>query len=137
MSGGAIGDYLLIFKKTGENKTPVKPRATREDWINWAAPCWNDIKETDTLSVIGSKDEKDEKHVCPLQLGLINRVVRWQSNPGEIVFSPFMGIGSEGYESILLGNRFIGCELKEGYFNVAIKNLNLSVKQKHGQMRLV
>ncbi len=136
VSGGGLADYLLIFKKEGDNQVPVKARATRDDWIKWAAPCWDFVRETITLSVVGSKDLRDEKHVCPLQLDVIEPVIRWQCNPGETVFSPFMGIGSEGFMALKWKNKFIGCELKESYFTVAHKNMELALRQRDQQMGL-
>ena len=119
----AMADYLLLFRKPGENKEPVKTDVSREEWIQWARPVWYNIKETDVLSTRAGKDERDEKHICPLQLGFIRRVVRLYSNKGDLVVSPFMGIGSEGSVAIKLGRRFWGCELKPSYFRAAVNNL--------------
>ncbi len=127
VSRPALADYLLIFKKPGENQVPVTPVAngdmTQEDWIEWAAPCWLGIKETATLNAAAGREHEDERHICPLQLPLIDRAVRLYSNPGELVLSPFAGIGSEGYQSILRRRRFVGCELKRSYFDTAVRNL--------------
>lgn len=126
LSGGHA-DYLLIFKKPGDNETPVTPfqngEVSNDDWILWAHPVWYDIRESDTLNVAVARSEKDEKHMCPLQLPLIERCVRLWSNPGEVVFSPFAGIGSEGYEAIKRRRKFLGIELKPEYYKVAIQNL--------------
>ena len=84
---------------------------------------WTDIRETDTLNVRGTKGDGDTKHICPLQLGVIRRCVKLYTNPGEIVFSPFAGIGSEGFVSIELGRRFYGCELKPEYHATALSNI--------------
>jgi len=119
----AIADYIVIFRKPGDNAVPVKNDISNEEWIEWAHPVWYGIKETDTLNTTVAKDNKDERHICPLQIGTIERCVRLWSNKGETVFSPFMGIGSEGYESIKLGRKFIGIELKPNYFHVAVRNL--------------
>ena len=97
-----------------------------ETWIKWAHQVWYDIRETDTLNVVEARENDDERHICPLQLGLIERCVRLWSNPGELVLSPFAGIGSEGYEAVRLGRRFWGCELKESYARVAVKNLSVA-----------
>jgi DNA modification methylase len=94
----------------------------RNDWIKWAECCWNDIRETDTLNVAEGRGKDDTKHICPLQLGVIERLVRLYSNPGEIVLSPFTGIGSEGYMALKLGRRFYGCEIKDEYHAAALKN---------------
>jgi hypothetical protein len=87
------------------------------------AATWHGIRETDVLSARNAKDHKDEKHVCPLQLGLIDRVVELWTNPGELVFSPFGGIASEGWSAVGLGRRFYGIELKESYYRQAVANL--------------
>jgi DNA modification methylase len=120
-------DYLLVFQKPGENQNPVthdNQDFPVDQWQQWASPVWMDINQTDVLSVKGSKGERDEKHVCPLQLQFITRCLVLWSNRGDTVFSPFMGIGSEGYQSIKLGRKFIGTELKESYFNQAVRNLS-------------
>lgn len=119
----AIADFILVFRKPGENAVPVHPDVNNEEWIQFAHPVWTDIRETQTLSAIEGRDEKDEKHICPLQLEVIARCVRLWSNRGELVLSPFAGIGSEGYESVKHGRRFLGIELKTSYFEAAIKNL--------------
>jgi DNA modification methylase len=119
-----LADYVCVFRKPGENKVPVRPKdISNDDWIKWAHPVWYDIRETNTLSAAEARTEKDERHVCPLQLDVIDRCVRLWSNPGEFVLSPFAGIGSEGYQSILRGRRFIGVELKQEYFETACLNL--------------
>ncbi len=119
----ALADYVLIFRKPGENAVPVHPDITNEDWIQWARPIWYGIRESDTLNAAVARENDDERHICPLQLGTIERIVRLWSNPGEMVLSPFAGIGSEGYESVRLNRKFIGIELKESYARVAVRNL--------------
>jgi DNA modification methylase len=119
----AMADYITVFRKPGENTVPIQPDITNDQWIEWARPIWYGIRESDTLHVAEARGEDDERHICPLQLGTIERCIRLWSNPGELVLSPFAGIGSEGYESIRLGRRFIGFELKERYAEVAVKNL--------------
>lgn len=138
----ALADYLLIFRKPGDSEVPVLPECSRDDWIQWASPiwttdedpldsldagpmhsCWFDIKETNTLNTAVAREAADERHICPLQLDLIERVVRLWSNRGELVLSPFGGIGSEGYVSIQQGRRFVGCELKPSYWHTAVTNL--------------
>ncbi len=98
--------------------------------------CWTDINETDTLNVAEGRGEDDTKHICPLQLGVIRRLVRLYTNPGELVFSPFTGIGSEGYCSVALGRRFYGCELKGEYFDAACANLSRAEALCRQQMEL-
>jgi len=118
----ALADYILFFRAPGENETPVKTDITDEQWIEWARPIWYGIRETDTLQA--PPKANDERHVAPLQLGTIERVIRLWSNPGELVLSPFAGIGSEGYEAIRHGRRFVGVELKPEYFRTAVHNLS-------------
>jgi len=135
---GSIPDYLIKFRVPGENAIPLNNKeTTRNDWIAWAEPAWFDIKETGTLNTLEGKGEDDTKHICPLQLEVIRRLVLLYSRPKEIVFSPFAGIGSEGYQALLLGRRFYGCELKQEYFDCAAKNLDRAiVKRDHEQMPL-
>lgn len=136
-SRGTLGDYLIKFRASGDNEIPVDTefQVSRNDWIDWAECCWTGIKETETLNTRSAKGEDDTKHICPLQLPVINRLVRLYSNPGEIVFSPFAGIGSEGYESIKLGRRFYGCEIKPEYIREAKKNLAKAMKfEKEGTL---
>ena len=91
-------------------------------WDEYASPTWWDINQSDTLNRTAAKEEKDERHICPLQLPVIERCVELWSNPGDIVLDPFDGIGSTGYQSIIMGRRHIGVELKESYFNLAVEN---------------
>lgn len=123
---GTIADYLIKFRAPGENATPIDTagQVSRNQWIDWAEAAWIDIRETNTLNVRGTKGEGDTKHICPLQLDVIERCIRLYSNPGELVFSPFTGIGSEGYMALKLGRRFYGCELKDEYYKTACKHLS-------------
>lgn len=116
-------DYILLFRKPGENAVPVKPDITNEDWIAWAHGIWLGIKESDTLNVAEGRDADDERHICALQLGAIERCIRLWSNPGDLVLTPFLGIGSEAYQAIKLGRRAVGVELKPRYFQTAVKNV--------------
>lgn len=122
---GCMHDYLIKFRAPGDNAVPIDAagQVSRNEWIAWAEGTWMDIRETDTLNVKEGRGDDDTKHICPLQLQVINRLIRLYSNPGEIVFSPFTGIGSEGFEAIKLGRRFYGCELKQEYYDAAIANL--------------
>lgn len=146
----AMADYVLFFKKKGENEIPIKAGInkkynkdegwiTQEEWIRWARPVWyasdwnpnkgtidqeDAINETDVLNVALGRDTDDEKHLAPLQLGVIKRLVKLKTNPGEIVLDPFNGIGSTGYQSILLNRKYIGIELKKSYYNATIKFMN-------------
>lgn len=119
----ALADYLLLFRKPGENRVPIKNDVTNDEWIDWAQPVWWDIRETDTLNVRVARDEADERHICPLQLGFIDRCVRLWSNPGETVLSPFAGIGSEVYQAVKRGRYGLGVELKPSYWRTAVSNL--------------
>jgi DNA modification methylase len=119
----ALADYILVFRAPGENAVPIKADLTREEWIHWARPIWYGIDETNTLNVAEARNEKDERHICPLQLGVIERCIRLWTNAGDIVLSPFAGIGSEGFEAVRLGRRFVGCELKPDYWRAACRNL--------------
>jgi len=123
---GALQDYLIKFRTPGDNQSEVnaKGQVSRNDWIQWAEGTWSDIRETDTLNVAEGRGEEDTKHICPLQLGVINRLVRLYTDPGEVVFSPFAGIGSEGYEAVKNDRRFYGCELKDEYHAAACINLS-------------
>jgi DNA modification methylase len=123
-SRGALPDYLIKFRTPGDNEVAVDSlnQVSRNEWIQWAECCWYDIKETDTLNVAEGRGEEDTKHICPLQLGIIDRLIRLYTNPGEIVFSPFAGIGSELYTALKLGRRAYGCELKDEYHAAACKN---------------
>lgn len=138
----AMADYILIFRKPGENAVRVTHDATNplsalsnDEWISWARPIWYGIRESDTLQVAEARENDDERHICPLQLGTIERVIRLYSNPHDLVLSPFAGIGSEGYEAIRLGRRFVGYELKPSYYTVAVKNLRAAeMRRSQGEL---
>ena len=119
----ALADYLLLFRKPGDNPIPIKTDVTNEEWIEWAQPVWWDIRETNTLNVRVAREDADERHIAPLQLDFIERCVRLWSNPGEMVLTPFAGIGSEVYTAVKLGRRATGCELKPSYWRTAVANL--------------
>lgn len=123
MSRVGIPDYLMVFRKEGEHNDPVHCNINVDTWQQWASPVWMDIDYSDTLNKMPARDGRDEKHICPLQLPTIKRAVSLWSNPGDIVLTPFLGIGSEVYQSILLGRKGIGFELKESYFKEAVKNV--------------
>lgn len=141
-SRGTLADYLIKFRAPGDNKTKIDNKEDesestwRNRWIEWAESAWYDIRETDTLQIRGTKTEGDTKHICPLQLEVIRRCVKLYSQPGELVFSPFTGIGSEGYESLIAGRRFLGCELKPEYHAQAIKNLELALTKRKAKEQL-
>lgn len=123
MTRPALADYLLLFRKPGDNAVPIKNDVSNEEWIDWARPVWLDIRETNTLNERVARDEADERHICPLQLDFIERVVRLWSNRDETVFSPFAGIGSEIHTAVRLGRRGLGIELKPSYWRTAVGNL--------------
>jgi len=146
-----LADQVLLFRKPGDNAVPVQPDITRQQWILWARPIWyaadytpgtfddnggstksgqggrDGISETDTLNVAEGRANDDERHIAPLQLGTIERCIRLWSNKNETVFSPFAGIGSEGYEAIKRGRRFVGVELKPEYYEAAKRNLERAI----------
>ena len=93
-------------------------------WQRYASPVWDDIRQSRTLQYQNARASDDERHICPLQLDVIERALQLWSNPGDVVFSPFMGIGSEGYVAVQTGRKFIGVELKESYFALARRNLD-------------
>lgn len=119
----ALADYLLLFKKPGENAVPIKTDVSNDEWIDWAQPVWWNIRETNTLNARAGRDSADERHICPLQLDFIERCVRLWSNPGELVLTPFAGIGSEVYTAVRLGRRGLGIELKPSYWQASVNNL--------------
>ncbi len=141
---GALADYLIKFRAPGENDTPIvsDKDVSRQDWIEWAECSWDDrqdrtIRPTNTLNTEEAKGMGDTRHICALQLGVIERLVRLYSNPGELVFSPFAGIGSEGYESLKLGRRFHGCEIKPEYIEASKRNLRRAIIRRQEQQRTI
>lgn len=127
MSRQGIPDYLVTLRKPGEN--PERITHTNDSfpvsiWQKYASPIWMDISPSKTLQYRSAREHDDERHIAPLQLQVIERGIDLWSNPGDVILSPFMGIGSEGYIAIQKGRKFIGIELKESYYNQAVKNLN-------------
>lgn len=132
MSRQGIPDYLVTMRKPGEN--PEKVSHTHDDfpvslWQRYASPVWMDINPSDTLQYRSAREHNDERHICPLQLEVIRRALKLWSNPGDLVFSPFMGIGSEGYVAIQEGRKFVGSELKRSYYEQACRNLAAAEKE--------
>ena len=132
ISRQGVPDYLVTFRKPGEN--PNRVTHTDESfpvskWQEYASPVWMDINPSNTLQRESAREEKDERHICPLQLEVIERALELWTNPGDVVLSPFMGIGSEGYVSILHGRKFTGIELKESYYKQAVANLRIAVEK--------
>lgn len=131
LSRQGIPDYLVTMRKLGDNPEPITK--THEGfpvglWQNYASPVWMDINPSDTLQRESAREEKDERHICPLQLEVIRRGIKLWSNPGDTVLSPFAGIGSEGYVAIEEGRQFVGAELKESYWQQACANLRRAVE---------
>ena len=133
MSRQGIPDYVVTFRKPGVN--PERVEHTNETfpvshwqsvaspiWDTYASPVWWDINQSNTLNRAAAKEDKDERHICPLQLDVIERCVELWSNPNDVVLDPFDGIGSTGYQAILMGRKHIGVELKESYYNLAVEN---------------
>jgi len=127
MSRQGIADYLVTMRKPGENPEPVEH--TNDSfpvsvWQEYASPVWMDINPSDTLQRESAREDEDERHICPLQLPVIERAIELWTNPGDLILSPFAGIGSEGYVALKMGRRFHGIELKESYYAQACKNLD-------------
>ena len=121
-SRGGMPDYLLTFIKPGENQNPINHTPENfplNQWQEWASPVWDTVNQTNVLNVKAAKSAGDERHLCPLQLDVIERALVMWSNPGDVVLSPFMGIGSEGYCAVKMQRRFLGTELKEQYWRQA------------------
>jgi hypothetical protein len=153
MSRQGIPDYLVTVRKRGENPDPVtgmleayygtdnipdtdENHTSIEIWQRYASPVWWDINPSDTLQFMQARHNDDERHICPLQLTVIRRALQLWTNPGDLVLSPFAGIGSEGYVSLDMGRRFVGVELKESYWNCAVKNLQF-IESKPQQLSLI
>jgi DNA modification methylase len=144
----ALADYLLQFRKPGENQEPIRAGisekyenpdgwVTADDWIKWAHPVWYDIRETDVLQYRHVREDKDEKHLCPLQLEVIKRAILLWSNPGDLVFSPFSGIGSEGYVAVSHERRFVGSEIRRSYWEAGCSNIESATVSGRRQMSLL
>jgi len=136
MSRQGVPDYLVTMRKPGENADRISH--TNEtfpvsQWQHIASPIWMDINPNDTLQYRSAREQKDERHICPLQLGVIERALRLWSADGDLVFSPFAGIGSEGFVAIQMGRRFLGAELKESYWRQAALNLK-DAKREQGDL---
>ncbi len=139
ISRQGIPDYLVTMRKPGDN--PERVTKTHASfpvglWQKYASPVWMDIDQSNTLSRSGSKEEEDERHICALQLGVIERGIALWSNPGDTVLSPFMGISSEGHQALKMGRKFVGVELKESYWKVAVKNLKQAEHDDASQLGL-
>lgn len=139
MSRAGLPQYLLAFRAPGKNEEPIShpsgldyfvgenPPTTgnlsHERWRRYASPVWMDVDFSRTLNVRDAREEDDEKHVCPFSLDIVERAIQLWSNPGDVVLDPFNGIGSTGFAALQAGRRYLGCELKRSYFDVAVRNL--------------
>lgn len=130
-----LAEYVLVFRRWAEEGDEIAPVThtehdfTLDQWQEWASPVWMTIDQTDVLNVHEARSDKDEKHMCPLQLDLIERVVRLWSNPGDVVLSPFGGIGSEGVVALRTGRKYVGIELKPEYWRMGCRNLGDANRQ--------
>lgn len=149
-----LPDYLVTFRAPGENQVPVENangltkylgsdkiselagNRSHNIWRAYASPVWMDIRQTNVISFRHAREEEDEKHICPLQLDVIERCVLLWSNPGEVVLTPFMGVGSECYGAVINGRKAIGFELKPSYYKQAVKNLACAGKVETSELAL-
>lgn len=132
MSRQGIPDYLVTMRAPGDVEDRVRHAAEDypvDKWQKIASPIWTDIDPSDTLQYQSAREHDDERHICPLQLEVIRRGLDLWTNPGDVVLSPFAGIGSEGYVSVEMGRRYIGVELKASYFRQAVQNLKNADRQ--------
>ena len=150
MSRQGLPDYLVTMRKPGVNQKPNSgpfenfagdestfkqtKNLSIDIWQRYASPVWMDIKPGRTLQGRSARDEKDERHICPLQLDVIERAMQLWSVEGDLVFSPFTGIGSEGYVALNMGRNFVGSELKESYWKQACKNLERAASERNQDM---
>jgi DNA modification methylase len=142
-TGIGMAEYVTLFKKwDGSNEEEWEPitniskdNFSLDTWQKWASPVWMDIRRTDVLNGTEGTDLGDEKHIAPLQLEVIHRIVNLWSNPGDVVFTPFLGIGSEIYQSVKNGRKGIGIELKDSYFDAAVRNIS-TVEQYKNQTQI-
>lgn len=144
LSRVGLPDYLLVFRNEGDNTVPVQHSSTNQKdpnyipislWQKYASPVWYDINYSNTLNKEGREDE-DEKHIAPLQLDTIERAIHLWTNPGETVFTPFLGIGSEVYQALKMGRNGIGIELKKSYFEIAERNCR-NATMENAQLSLI
>jgi DNA modification methylase len=152
MSRQGLPDYLVVMRKPGDNPEPVSgelngyvgtkklPQSGVESiniWQNYASPCWLDIDPNDTLQYQSARDNNDERHICPLQLGVIRRALQLWTNPGDVVLDPFNGIGSSGHVALQMNRKYVGIELKESYYKCAVNNLHNAENSRQGQLALI
>ena len=151
MCRAGIPQYLLAFRKPGQNENfvsnpnglehfagenePTEGTLAHERWRRYASPVWMDIRQGNTLNAKAAREKDDERHVCPMSLDIIERSLQLWTNPGDVVVDPFNGVGSSGYQAVKMGRKYIGIELKESYFDQAVKNL-CRAKEESGQTTL-
>lgn len=131
-SRGGMPDYLLTFIRPGDNASPIEHTTEEfplDQWQEWASPVWMSIDQSNVLNVKVAKSAGDERHLCPLQLDVIDRALVMWSNPGDVVLSPFMGIGSEGVRALRARRKFVGVELKDTYFKQATRYIDAQSRQ--------
>jgi DNA modification methylase len=151
MCRAGLPDYLIAMRAPGDCHEPVTHpdgftryvgnqdpggvgvKRSHFIWRAYASPVWMDVRQTRTLNVRQARDDRDEKHICPLQLDTIERCIVLWSNAGDVVLSPFAGIGSEGYVALQLNRRFVGIELKDSYYDVAVKNLERAMDDRKAE----
>jgi hypothetical protein len=134
MSRQGIADYLVVVRKPGDNPDPVTKTFDCfpvDKWQQYASPVWDDVNQTRTLQYMSARDSDDERHISPLQLDVIERSIELWTNPNDVVYSPFAGIGSELYVALKMGRRGIGSELKPSYYEVAKRNLFEAMASQH------
>jgi DNA modification methylase len=134
MSRMGLPDYVVTMRKPGdcENRVTHGDDLPVQMWQKYASPIWDDIDQGRTLNKLPARDENDEKHICPLQLDVIERCIHLWTNKGDVVFSPFTGIGSEGYTAVKMGRKFVGTELKPSYYDLACLNIEDALKEQQG-----
>ena len=145
MSRVGIPDYILFFRNEGDNEVPITHQSEDESkadylpvdlWQKYASPVWMDVDYKRTLQYRSGRDGNDEKHICPLQLDTIERIIHLYSNEGETVLSPFGGVGSEGFQALKMNRKSISIELKESYFKINAKNHKDCVNEKQSVLQL-
>lgn len=145
MSRVGIPDYVLFFRNEGDNEVPITHQSDDENkadylpvdlWQKYASPVWMDVDYKRTLQYRSGRDGNDEKHICPLQLDTIERIIHLYSNEGETVLSPFGGVGSEGFQALKMNRKSISIELKESYFKINAKNHEDCVNEKQSVLQL-
>lgn len=145
MSRVGIPDYILFFRNEGDNEVPITHQSDDESkadylpvdlWQKYASPVWMDVDYKRTLQYRSGRDGNDEKHICPLQLDTIERIIHLYSNEGETVLSPFGGVGSEGFQALKMNRKSISIELKESYFKINAKNHKDCVNEKQSVLQL-